>query len=627
MIDIGTLRLNTKVDDKEVDGLGTKIASVASTAGKALVGVTTAATGAVTALVATAVNSYSEYEQLSGGIEKLYGDAASQVQALADTAFRTSQMSANQYLDLATQFSASMIASLGGDQEKAVGQVDKAINQMRDNASIMGTDIEEIQTAYKGFSKGMYIALDNLKLGYGGTKTEMERLLADAEKISGIHYDISSFSDVVDAIGVIQEKLGIAGNASKEAATTIEGSLNMVKSSWSNLVVGMADSDADWETLVDNLVESVEAAITNLVPVIETSLEGVGKLITDLGPIIIAGIPDLISTVLPQLIEAVNAIITALVDTVSNSGPEMVGIAVELVSSVATNILNNLPMIVECGIQLITDLAFGIAEALPELVPTIVDVILEIVNILVNNIDLLVEASIAIVTALAQGIINSLPILVEQAPSIIVALVQGIVSSLGQILKVADQIIKVIASGIESGLGVIANKGRDLLERFKEGIASRVENVKAAVVGYVQRIVGGITNLYKNFYNAGANLINNLKNGLANAWSSMWSWITGKIDALRNKVSNAVSSIVSSISGRHRTGLEYVPYDGYIAQLHKGERVLTQNEAKRYSQSGGVSKADSVVQNFYITVPKNENAYETAVRLRNTIRKEALGYV
>lgn len=626
MIDIGTLRLNTKVDDKEVDGLGTKIASVASTAGKALVGVTTAATGAVTALVATAVNSYSEYEQLSGGIEKLYGDSASKVQALADTAFRTSQMSANEYLDLATQFSASMIASLGGDQEKAVSQVDKAINQMRDNASIMGTDIEEIQTAYKGFSKGMYIALDNLKLGYGGTKEEMERLLADAEKISGIHYDISSFSDVVDAIGVIQEKLGIAGNASKEAATTIEGSLNMVKSSWSNLVVGMADSDADWETLIDNLVESTEAAIDNLVPVIETALGGVGKLITDLGPIIIAEIPNLISTVLPQLVEAVNSMITALVTTVSNSGPEMVSIAVELVSSVATNILNNLPMIVECGIQLVTDLALGIADALPELVPTVVDVILEIVNILVNNIDLLVEASIAIITALAEGLINSLPILVEKGPDIIVALVQGVLSALGEITNLARQLINTLASGIASGFSLITQKGRELLDNFKNGIASRVSSVVSSVTGYINQIVSGIRGLASSFYNAGSSLIHSLKNGLSSAWSSMWSWVTDKLSSLKRTVSNAVSSIVSKVKGRHRTGLDYVPYDGYIAMLHKGERVLTQNEAKNYSKYEGPSSG-SVVQNFYITVPKNENAYETAVRLKNMVRKETLGYV
>jgi phage-related protein len=215
------------------------------------------------------VSAYSDYEQLVGGVDTLFGDASKQVQKSADTAFKTAGMSANDYMETVTGFSASLIASLNGDTKKAAGVADQAITDMSDNANKMGTDIASIQNAYQGFAKQNYGMLDNLKLGYGGTKTEMERLLSDAQKISGVKYDLSNFADVTEAIHVIQTQMGITGTTAKEATETIGGSIQGLQSSIGNLMVGLGNADADINSLIGNVVESFNHVIKNIAPVLE----------------------------------------------------------------------------------------------------------------------------------------------------------------------------------------------------------------------------------------------------------------------------------------------------------------------------------------------------------------------
>ena len=361
-MDVFDLVARIRLDDSEYEqGVGkaqSTFSSLASGVGKGLATVAkvgaaavTAGVAGVTALTKMGVEGYAQYEQLVGGVQTLFGVGGKSLKEYAaehgktademfeewaklttgerialnnaENAYKTAGLSANAYMETVTSFSASLIQSLGGDTAKAANVADMAITDMSDNANKMGTSMEMIQNAYNGFAKGNYTMLDNLKLGYGGTQEEMKRLLKDAEAISGIKYDISSFADVTEAIHVMQEEMGIAGTTAREAASTIEGSISMMKGAWQNLVVGMADENADMETLIDNFVESAGIAAQNLLPRIEQTLVGIGDLIAELAPIIAEALPQLVTAVLPSLLQAGVSLVTSLVDGVITALPSL----------------------------------------------------------------------------------------------------------------------------------------------------------------------------------------------------------------------------------------------------------------------------------------------------------------
>jgi phage-related protein len=323
-------------------GVGKGLATVAKVGAAAV----SAGVAGVTALTKMGVEGYAQYEQLVGGVETLFKESGNAVMKYAENAYKTSGLSSNAYMETVTSFSASLIKSLDGDTAKAAKVADMAITDMSDNANKMGTSIDMIQNAYNGFAKGNFTMLDNLKLGYGGTQEEMKKLLKDAEKISGIKYDISSFADISEAIHVIQQDLEISGisyeeamqkvangemtmeeamnamgTTAREAATTIEGSLSMMKGAWENLVVGMADENADMETLINNFVESTAMAAQNLLPRIEQTLIGIGQLITALAPVIAEALPQLVKAVLPAILQAAISLVTALVQGIITALP------------------------------------------------------------------------------------------------------------------------------------------------------------------------------------------------------------------------------------------------------------------------------------------------------------------
>ncbi len=254
--------------------VGTTVINAAKTIGKTVIAGTATAAAGVTALTQQAVSAYADHEQLVGGVETLFKESADTVKEYADEAFKTAGLSANEYMETVTSFSASLLQSLGGNTAKAADMANQAIIDMSDNANKMGTDMGMIQNAYQGFAKQNYTMLDNLKLGYGGTKEEMSRLLEDATALTGIEYDLSSFADIVDAIHAIQEEIGITGTTALEAEKTISGSLSSMKSSWQNLLVGIADEDADLGGLVGNLADSAITFASNLIPRIGEALGG-----------------------------------------------------------------------------------------------------------------------------------------------------------------------------------------------------------------------------------------------------------------------------------------------------------------------------------------------------------------
>lgn len=317
-------------------GKGFKLAGQAALQmGKVIGAGVAAGTTAMGKLVSSAMSAYASYEQLEGGVKKLFGDDAQNlVMEYARNAYRTAGLSANEYMDTVTSFSASLISSLGKDTVAAAAYADLAITDMADNANTFGTSMEDIQNAYKGFSKGTYTMLDNLKLGYGGTQKEMERLLADAEKLSGVKYDISSFADIIAAIHVIQESQNIAGTTAKEASTTISGSIGSVKAAWANLLSGLADGNQDIDQLVGNLTDSVMTAVENIVPRLQTMaprlVQAVQTLVSTLGP----QLPGIINTILPGMVEAATTLITGLADVL----PDLLGSIIDVLPNVVKQI-------------------------------------------------------------------------------------------------------------------------------------------------------------------------------------------------------------------------------------------------------------------------------------------------
>ena len=317
-------------------GKGFKLAGQAALQmGKVIGAGVAAVTTAMGKLVSSAMSAYASYEQLEGGVKKLFGDDAQNlVMEYARNAYRTAGLSANEYMDTVTSFSASLIASLGKDTVAAAAYADLAITDMADNANTFGTNMEDIQNAYKGFSKQNYTMLDNLKLGYGGTQKEMERLLADASKLSGVKYNISNFSDIIAAIHVIQESQNIAGTTAKEASTTISGSIGSVKAAWANLLSGLADGNQDIDQLVGNLTDSVMTAVNNIVPRLQTMaprlVQAVQTLVSTLGP----QLPGIINSILPGMVEAATTLITGLADVL----PDLLGSIIDVLPNVVKQI-------------------------------------------------------------------------------------------------------------------------------------------------------------------------------------------------------------------------------------------------------------------------------------------------
>ena len=528
----GTLIFDTKLDSSGVESgvsaLGGKLSGVMGTALKGTGVAIGAAVAGVSALTKSSLDAYADFEQLTGGVETLFKTSADKVMQYADEAYKSAGLSANEYMETVTSFSASLLQGLGGDTDLAADVANQAIIDMSDNANKMGSDMASIQNAYQGFAKQNFTMLDNLKLGYGGTKEEMQRLLDDAEKLQkekfgvDVEYDMNNFADVIQAIHTVQEEMDIAGTTSKEAATTIQGSLGMMKGAWQNLVTGLGDENADLDGLIDNFIQSVITVGENIMPEVERILVGIGEMVTTMLPQVIQMIPELINSVLPGIIESASGLVTALCTAIVDNAPTLIDGALQLILTLTNAILENLPMIIECGFQAILQLALGIAEALPTLIPTIVEVILTIVTYLIENIDLLVDAAIAIITGLAEGLINALPVLIEKAPEIIEKLVIALVNNVPKLLEAAVKVIETLATGL----------------------ITNVPKLLAKIPQIMTSLKNGFLNLCSGFADVGKNIIDGLWNGIQNGWN----WLTDKVSSLAKGLLDAAKSALGIAS-------------------------------------------------------------------------------
>lgn len=541
---------------RNTESFADKLKNGLSTAAKVGAAALTAAASGVAALTKSSIDQYAEYEQLVGGVDTLFKDASDTIQQYASNAYKTAGVSANTYMEQATAFSASLIQSLGGDTQAAAEYANQAIMDMSDNANKMGTDIESIQQTYQSLMRGNYAMLDNLKLGYGGTKSELERLVADAEELTGQALDPAKFSDVITAIHAVQENLGITGTTAKEAATTIEGSIGMMKAAWDNLLVGIANENGDLGSLIYEFAHTVETAASNILPRVEIILGGISQLIADMGPIIAQALPDMISAVLPslisagaqllvglitgivsaapQLVAAVPGIISGFVNALAENGPTLLASGQQLLSMVSSGIVEGFPVILEDGTILLTNLIDGIMSSLPDLIARLPEIITGITNFISENLPNIVNSGIQILQSLITGIINAIPSLVSALPKIMNAIVNGIKSLMGSVVNVGKNIVEGIWQGIQNMASWIKNK----VKNFFGGI---VDGVKGLL---------GIHSPSTVFADMGRNMAL----GMGEGWDSEFSKIKGQIEGGMNFQTGSVD-FASSALGRSQTGL------------------------------------------------------------------------
>lgn len=579
-----TTEANKGIDEvgQKTSGLGEKLKSGLATAGKVAVAGVAAGATAIGALGTKAVAAYADYEQLVGGVETLFKDSQDQVMDYANNAYKTAGLSANEYMETVTSFSASLLQSLDGDTSAAADKANLAITDMSDNANKMGTDMTSIKNAYQGFAKANYTMLDNLKLGYGGTQAEMERLLADAEKISGIKYDISSYADIVDAIHVVQTEMGITGTTAEEAASTIQGSFGMMKSAWQNLVTGMADPDQDLGVLVGNFTDSVVIAGNNLIPRIQELLPRIVEATTSLIGTVSEQLPAILGTVLPSLVEGATNLVTGLMAALPSVLSVLADVAPTVINTLVPALIELLPQITQTGIDVIVSLAQGIADALPQLIPAATDAIIEIVEVLTSpdNLGNLIDAALAIILALVDGLVDATPKLIAAVPDVIANLVTAIIANMPKILEAGVEITMALADGLIKALpeliaaipnlilgivqGIIDNlpeiimAGPKIIAALATGLIEAIPDIVMVIPQLIRSIVD--TFLSFDWGSIGKNIVEGIKNGFVNMWNSFRQTVenvfTGLVDGVKSFLGIASpSKVFAGIGGYMAEGL------------------------------------------------------------------------
>lgn len=527
------------VDFSKVQAGLKKVGNVALDVSKKMLKVSAAIGGALTAVVTAGVKSYADLEQNLGGVETLFKDSADKVIKNAKNAYKTAGVSANEYMQGVTSFSASLLQSVGNDTSKAADIADMAFRDMSDNANKFGTDMASIQHAYQGFAKQNYTMLDNLKLGYGGTKTEMERLLSDAEKLTGKKYDIKNLSDVYNAIHAIQNKLGVTGTTAEEAEKTISGSVNSMKAAFDNFLNGSGG--------IDEVVDSLDHVIINI-----------ASAFTKLAPSIIKGIGDLLMSFIPYiedlsyesaLLDAISNLIDNIYKSITENTQSLKAIITNLVDSIVSFVTNNLPKIIELGIQLIVTLAEGIAESIPTMIPAIVQCILQIVDVFLNNIDKIIEVAVQIIMAIIQGITEALPILIKKLPEIIMKIVQVLIENLPLIVDAAIQIIFALIQGLIEAIPELVKAIPKITIAIIRGIIQALPKFIEGGGKIIASIITGISNSLGKLANKAKEIKDTIINKIKNLPKEMANWGKDMILGLANGIKNAVSNVTNAVKG------------------------------------------------------------------------------
>lgn len=562
------------------------IGSSAIKVGKGLAVAGAAAATAVTALVSKSVGAFADYEQLTGGVETLFGAGGRSVEEYAQSvgksvsdiqgkydslmsaqnvvlenankAYMTAGMSANEYMDTVTGFSASLISSLGGDTNKAADYANSALVDMSDNANKMGTDMESIKNAYQGFAKQNYTMLDNLKLGYGGTQEEMKRLLSDAEKLTGQKYDISSFADITQAIHAIQTQMDITGTTAKEASTTISGSWGSLKAAFQNVLVGLTTGGDMFDQSLDALVNTAVTFGQNIIPAIKGALSGVGYLIEGLAPVIGETIPPLINDLAPTLANSAVSLISSLVNGLTQNATQFSECLSNMIIVAVAGISTVVPQLLDAASKIVSNLMQGLTNSMPQIVNGAVTLIEGLVNGLVNNIPLLIMGAVQLVASLANGLIANLPRIIDAGVNLITGIVSASYSMMPQI--------------IQNGMQLVVNLAVGLVRAIPQLIAA------------LPRITGAIVKGFKsvNWFDLGLQLIKSIWEGIKSIGSEMWNGVKEKTSELWGGVKNVVSEKLNNIKstydahGRGLKGATFAAIEGVKEYYRTGYDAINQ---------------------------------------------------
>ena len=556
------------------------IGSSAIKVGKGLAVAGAAAATAVTALVSKSVGAFADYEQLTGGVETLFGAGGRSVEEYAQSvgksvsdiqgkydslmsaqnvvlenankAYMTAGMSANEYMDTVTGFSASLISSLGGDTNKAADYANSALVDMSDNANKMGTDMESIKNAYQGFAKQNYTMLDNLKLGYGGTQEEMKRLLSDAEKLTGQRYNISSFADITQAIHAIQTQMDITGTTAKEASTTISGSWGSLKAAFQNVLVGLTTGEDMFDQSLDALINTAVTFGQNIIPAIKGALSGVGYLIEGLAPVIGETIPPLINDLAP---------------TLANS-------AVSLISSLVNGLTQNATQFSECLSNMIIVAVAGISTVVPQLLDAASKIVSNLMQGLTNSMPQIVNGAVTLIEGLVDGLVDNVPLLVMGAVQLVASLANGLIANLPRIIDAGVNLITGIVSASYSMMPQIIQNGMQLVVNLAVGLVRAIPQLIAAL----PRITGAIVKGFKsvNWFDLGLQLIKSIWGGIKSIGSEMWNGVKEKTSELWGGVKNVVSEKLNNIKSA---------YDAHGGGL-KGATFAAIEGVKEYYRTG-----------------------------------------
>lgn len=580
-----TLSLDTSGFDEGLESSESKGSSFASKLGSGFAkaggmlakattaGFVAAGTG-VTALTKSAVASYGEFEQLTGGVEKLFGTSADAVFDYANQAYATAGLSANEYMETVTGFSAALIQGLEGDTDEAARLSDLAIRDMADNVNVYGSDMESVMSAYQGFAKQNWTLLDNLKLGYGGTEAEMVRLINDAglleEEITDM--DEVSFDQVIASIHKIQEETNIAGTTAKEASSTLQGSASAMKSAWDNLLTGLADPNANLGVLIGNLVDSAKSYLGNLIPIATQALSGISQLIEGLAPIVAEELPKLAETVLPSLLSAITTLLDTAVKVVTTILPSLIqtvlpslisaGISLitafvnvlpsilgilqsalpQLFGMLIPAIISVLPSIIEAGISLIMALAQALGDNAEIIINAIVLLVQTIAYTMLNeeNLTMFIQVAVQLIEALVAGLLEATPDLLAMVPYILFSVASAIINNTDTILIALGHILVALGEALVGGIGALMGMGK--------------EQTAEALSAVYEVVVEGLNTVVEFFSDVGESITT----GVSTMWTSVSSFFTDGLSGLSTLVSDGLDGIATLFSDIWDTVKTYV---------------------------------------------------------------------
>lgn len=645
-----------KTASSHFKGIGSVGVKVLKGIGTAFAGMVSAGAAGVAALTKMSTQSYGEYEQLVGGVDTLFKESSGKLKAYASEAYKTAGMSANAYMETTTSFAASLLQSLDGDTEKAVEYANRAVTDMSDNANKMGTDIASIQYAYQGFAKQNYTMLDNLKLGYGGTKEEMQRLVADAAELTdvqeklGVTVDANSlsFGNIVNAISVVQAEMGITGTTAQEASETIEGSIASMSAAWENLTVGLADENADLNKLLNEFVESVETVGANLLPVIERILSSLAELLETKIPELITDAVTAVAEKGPEFVKTAVDLVNAFLQGIAQAAPGVATGAVQIVEELLNGLFESIPQLPKIAGDLITNLATSLAESAPELIPAAVECIMQFRQGLVDQLPNLLPAAIELVKGLAIGIVDAIPVLIEYLPELIQGIVDFLVNGIPELIEAVIFIVDAIVQELPTIIQALIDALPDIISALIEGLVGCIGQLVAgaiqlvvmlvthmpeiifalieAIPQIVTAIIDGFMDSLPSFLEAGKGIMGAMKQGIEEIWgfiqkyfgemipnliNNIGEWFSEMPDRVNewlNKTLQFVQDWASSMwNGAQKAGQDFInEVSRFIRELPGNVWKWLQNTLSKVSQfvSNFARKATEAGQQFFSNIAK-----------------------